>query len=175
MGLLLQLKSSTPAFIRARPLVVVAVCTGIFCPPISLKCSTVPPPSWLTWINEPCYLRGDHVAVWVIQKNENGLMNMPVRGLLRFLLTARRALSHPQDTLNRHPTVFTMKPSTSLYSLFPLCVWIFRRSFLRCAEKCGEEAEMGRNGDGVDLWAWTGECGSSLACCYDVFVVLGLL
>lgn len=33
MGLLLQLKSSTPAFIRARPLVVVAVCTGIFCPP----------------------------------------------------------------------------------------------------------------------------------------------
>lgn len=34
---------------------------------------------------------------------------------------------------------------------------------------------MGRHGDSVDLWAWTGECGSSLACCYDVFVVLGLL
>ena len=39
-------------------------------------------------------------------------------------------------------------------------------SFIRLAEKLWRgSAEMGRPGDRVDLWAWTGECGSSLACC----------
>lgn len=53
----------TLASIRARPLVV-AVCMSSFIFSPSLKCLTGPQPSWLTWINEPCYLREDKAAEW---------------------------------------------------------------------------------------------------------------
>lgn len=94
----------------------------------------------------------------MIQKNENGLMNMQTDGISFqstlsevpwFLLTAGSTLLHTQDML---------PPSNSTYdeflniavTMFPLCVNICR-SFLRCAEKGGEKAEMGRNEDRVDL------------------------
>ena len=97
-----------------------------------LKCSTGPQPSWLTWINDPCYLRGDGMAVWVIQWNENGLM-----GFCFSVCTVRDPLCNCQECsvahskTHYHPAVFQIKFSTSLYQCFRVCVRLCVRGYVR--------------------------------------------
>lgn len=72
-----------------------------------------------------------------------------------------------------HPAVFP----DEIHNIAVIMFSVVRVNIRRFSWDVWRRAEMGKAwGLGVDLfWAWTGECGSSLACCYDVFVVLDLM
>lgn len=141
----------------------------------------------------PVTSRGDQVAAWVIQKNENGPVNMSVDEGFCFQSTVssvRRASPIPNcqeclccaltKTHYHQSTVFSneiLNIAVTVVSVACVCVCVnIRRSFLRCAEKVWRRsAKWEDTGMRFIFEAWTGEYGSSLACCYDVFVVLDLL